>query len=280
MRNEKIPAKIAVVTRDIKFYSIVAKKLREKDEKFLSITPEEEIPSNVEVVITTPEEEKIIKKGKKQGKIRIISGESGDKAFDEFIFLKSGKKYSTLLIGIDPGKNIGISVAGLPESFVSENGKSNSAIETVYEAEVKSRKELVSIIRKVCRKVKFGKIRIKVGRKGSWYRDLIINDLLKNFRFDIELVDEHRTSKLARHEKEKSRSINIISAREIAFKEGKKIEKNKEKNITLGEIKAIQKESRKISGNITISRRLAESVLKGELSIKKAIELQRKAAEE
>lgn len=274
-KKSKSSAKIALITKDIKFYSEIAKKLKEKNEKFLSLTPEQEIPPNISVVITTKKEEKIIKE-RKDFKFKIIAENNASKAFEELIFLNTERNYKKIVIGIDPGKNIGISAIGFPLYGEQE---SRSSANIIYEAEVSSRKELVSTIKKLCKKIRSREIKIKIGRKGSWYRDLIIKELLRNFKFDIELVDEHKTSKLARNEKRKGRtsmSINVVSAREIAFKEGKKIEKNKEKNITLGEIKAIQKESRKISGNITISRELAENVLKGKLSIRKAIEIQKK----
>lgn len=269
-RAEKVNirgAKIGIVTGNIKFYCEAAAKLKDARKEFLSLTPDEKIPEKVEIVITTPEEKALVDFS------AVLSRKNGKDAAEKAIFnltkLRSGdKKYTAISIGIDPGKKIGIAA-------LSERQNSGTR-EVLYTEEVGSKAELLSTVKKIVSNFPCESTVVKVGKKGGYYRNIIIAELQKaqkKLDFKIELVDEHRTTKINNHAKNK----NIASAREIAAKKGEEIKEKFNFKSKIGEIKYIQKESREMSGNITIGRELAAKVVEGKITLEKALELQKKA---
>jgi hypothetical protein len=101
-------AKIAIATVSGKAYYLLVNELKDRKVNFLSLTPHENIPTNIEVVITTETESKLIK----HPKILTYKEDSDPKMIiDEVIRLIQGKKsYDSITIGIDPGKTFGIAV--------------------------------------------------------------------------------------------------------------------------------------------------------------------------
>jgi len=259
-------AKIGIVTENIKFYCEAAAKLKEVRKEFLSLTPEEEIPESLEIVITTPEEKALVDFS------AVLSEKNGKEAVEKAIFNLAKqrsrvKKYAGISIGVDPGKKTGIAVLSHDRS---------SAREFLYESEVHTTAELVSTIRKIVSNFPCESLTVKVGKKGGYHRNIIISELQKlqeKLGFKLELVDEHRTTKINNHAKNK----NIASAREIASKKGEEIKEKFNFKSKIGEIKYIQKESRELSGNITINRKLAAKVVEGKITLEKALKLQKRA---
>jgi hypothetical protein len=101
-------AKIAVATVSGKAYYVIVNELKARRIDFLSLTPRETVPLNVQVVITTEAEREHIKHPKV-----LIYRESGNPSaiVDEAIKLSEGKKeFETLVVGVDPGKTFGIAV--------------------------------------------------------------------------------------------------------------------------------------------------------------------------
>jgi predicted RNase H-like nuclease (RuvC/YqgF family) len=101
-------AKIAVATVSGKAYYLLVKALKERKIDFLSLTPFENVPFNVKVVITTEAERKHIKHPS-----TVVYRENTDPSaiVDEAIKLIDGKKtFDTLVVGLDPGKTFGLAV--------------------------------------------------------------------------------------------------------------------------------------------------------------------------
>jgi hypothetical protein len=101
-------AKIAVATVSGKAYYVIVNELKARRIDFLSLTPRETVPLNVQVVITTEAEREHIKHP-----TVLIYRESGNPSaiVDEAIKLSEGKKeFETLVVGVDPGKTFGIAV--------------------------------------------------------------------------------------------------------------------------------------------------------------------------
>lgn len=260
-------AKIGIVTENIKFYCEATAKLKEVRREFLSLTPEEEIPESLEIVITTPEEKALVDFS------AVLSGKSGKEAAEKAIFNLTKrrsrvKKYPEISIGIDPGKKTGIAALS--------SGQGSGAREVLYAEEASSKAELLGAVKKIVSNFPCESVIVKVGKKGGYYRNIIISELQEaqeKLGFRLELVDEHRTTKINNH----ARNKNIASARDIAAKRGEEIKEKFRFKSKIGEIKYIQKESREMSGNITINRELAAKVVEGKITLEKALELQKKA---
>ncbi|MFQ6105664.1 MAG: hypothetical protein ACE5NL_01155, partial [Candidatus Hydrothermarchaeaceae archaeon] len=125
-------------------------------------------------------------------------------------------------------------------------------------------------------KVYSADVLFKVGTGGGIYRKRILKMLQDNFDFRIEMVDESSTTPSAVGAGSISSFKDAIAAVNIALKEGRVLVNRVRLSPTAGEIRNLQKESRKFSGNITISKKLAARVALGELTLEEAVVLQRK----
>lgn len=248
---------IAVLTEIPRLYYLFAKELKRKKLEFYSLTFREEIPGKVKVVLTSESEAErvdfpcVVAATEKSVGIAVEKAYSLSKGLREH--------YDELIIGIDPGEKPGLAVVG--DGSVVHVARLNSP-----EAVKKALKDILRIYS--CKRV-----RIKVGNGGGVFRLRLLKVLQESFSFDIEIVNEHATTpSLGRGDVQPS-IRDIIAAINIALKQGRKLKERVEIKATLGEIKNIQRDSRQRSGNITISRALAERVAKGELTMERAIEL-------
>lgn len=101
-------AKIAVATVSGKAYYLLVNELKARRINFLSLTPYENVPLNVQVVITTQAEGEHIK----HPRVLVYQENTNPSAIvDEAIKLSEGKKnFETIVVGVDPGKTFGIAV--------------------------------------------------------------------------------------------------------------------------------------------------------------------------
>ena len=101
-------AKIAVATVSGKAYYLLVNELKTRRTNFLSLTPYENVPLNVQVVITTQAEGEHIK----HPRVLVYQENTNPSAIvDEAIKLSEGKKnFETIVVGVDPGKTFGIAV--------------------------------------------------------------------------------------------------------------------------------------------------------------------------
>lgn len=170
------------------------------------------------------------------------------------ISLLYGKKsFREIVIGIDPGLRTGVAVIGdgIP----------------LEEFELSDLVEIKNIINSIKRDYAPERMLIRIGEGDIPDRNKVINEIYGDF--DIEIVDESNTSTI--------KNRNIEAAKKIAMKKGKRVKKRMETMFKKGEIVEVQRRSRILSNNrITISKNLALKVLKGEIDIYNAIELQRK----
>lgn len=102
-------AKIAIATVSGKAYYMLVNELKARRIAFLSLTPYENVPLNIQVVITTEAESKHIK----HPKVLVYQENTNSSTIiDEAIKLVEGKKdFQTIVVGIDPGKTFGIAVS-------------------------------------------------------------------------------------------------------------------------------------------------------------------------
>jgi len=249
---------IALVTSQPRFYQRAVRELEERGVKFLSLSPSEPIPPEVDLVVTSEAEKDLISFP------RIAAASSPIDAVLEAIRLQRGLKqhYTSISIGIDPGKSIGLVALG--------EGR------VVYEAVLSSPDDVVEAVREVVRLFSPERLWIRVGAAGGSYRNRIVARLQQSFNYPMEIVDEELTTGPKAESKKMGVHRDLLAARRIAKKKGKLLRTAIEVNVTSGEIKNLQRESRRRSEHITISKSLAEAVARGELELDEAIEIQRK----
>ena len=246
---------IAVITEDFGAYYELVRVLRALKRPFISLSPSDAIPSNVGVVITTATEEvniyfwpRIVVPGPDEASVRMAVQLAGE------AMLGKGE-YARLTFGIDPGKCSGLAVLG------------DGAV--IHTAEMNSVDELKEQIRRVLRAHPSKEIRFRVGHGDPPNRNRIVNALLE-FGYPVEIANEHATSR--------SREMpHMQAAIDIALLSGPVVRRRLETVPKPGEVSDVKRLSRLASGGtVTISDRLAEMVLRGELSIEEAIKRQRR----
>ncbi len=213
----------------------------------------QEVPGDIEVVITSPEEVRLV------GFQEVVAEEDAGVAVEMALAaLKFGDRvFEPIIIGVDPGKRPGIAaVAGNQVLFARELTEP----EGIKEA-------LEDIVR-----IYPGEYILKCGAGGGVYRDRILRTLQEGFKIPIYLVDEAGTTPMDTE----GLGPNVIAAINMAFKEGRRLRRRIRPEATRGEKKTVQKRSRKVTGNITISSQLAERVAAGELSLEEAIRIHRR----
>ncbi len=247
---------IALVTQDSRFYYKAAKKLKGMGIEFLSLKPGDRIPANVKVVLTSSAEKDAIDFP------RIVSREDLRYAIAECRRISRGiRAVKTLIIGVDPGRMPGLAVfAGGRLVETAKLGSPDKVLETVnFALDVyKSRRTI-----------------LRVGKGGGIYKRRILKTLQENLGDDviIELIDETATTPGA-GEMPSPEKRDIIAAVKIAMKNGVALKRRIKVHPKSGEIKQVQTESRKLNGEITISKELAEKVAVGELTLEDAVEEQ------
>jgi len=219
----------------------------------------DEVPADVEVVVTS------VAEGDKVRFPTIIAHEGGKQAVVRALreASKPHSPFREIVIGIDPGKNPGIAL--LIDRKVQEVRRATSPEEVLRVLE-----EILESYADWQR----GPLLLKVGDGGGIYRMRILKLLQERFGTMISLVDETETTPAVGKEIS-SHHRDITAAINIALKEGRVLKEIVEVRVSSGEIKNLQRESRILSRDLTISRGLAERVAKGELTLEEAIEEQR-----
>ncbi|MEW6070390.1 MAG: hypothetical protein AB1485_07220 [Candidatus Thermoplasmatota archaeon] len=239
---------IGILTKKFPLYYELIKALKERGLNFESLEFDKKVPSRIGVIITSKEEAKLIKF---KNKVSVIDDldEALERAVKKLLDLKS---YSCLAIGIDPGEKPGIA------AVVNEK--------IVKVAQASNPEEVAKVIKKIAREYPANRKLIKIGGGARLLRNRIINKIL-NLKFPIELVDETSTTK-------RGFDKDIQAAIEISTRLGKAIPEDLSAlklKPTLGELKEVQHRARSATGILTISRKLADRVAKGELTLEEAV---------
>ena len=202
-------------------------------------------PDDTNIVLTDGVERK--------GVISIRNGDF-DGAIENCLRMWAGKnRYVRVLVGIDPG----------PEPGIAVFGDNNHLIDL----KAKNPEDTLKLLKKTFKIYGFEECVVRVGDGGGVYRDRIVNGIL-SLGVRVEISDESETSG-------RGGKKDIEAARKIAFIEGIEVKKAIVLRVKDGELREIQKESRKIS-NVTISRDLARKVAEGRIGMKTAIKKQTK----
>jgi len=200
-------AKIAVATVSGKAYYLLVNELKARGIAFLSLTPYENVPLNIQVVVTTEAERKHIK----HPKVLVYQENTDPSAtVEEAIKLIEGKKeFETIVVGVDPGKTFGVAV--LSDGNVLKTLTCSSIEETVNAvAEIFSSEKRASV---------------RVLKVGGWSPSnttelLSLLDAALPQDITIEIVREAGTSRFSGQAMHTRRLKHTMAAIKIAERRG------------------------------------------------------------
>jgi hypothetical protein len=202
-------AKIAVVTVSGKAYYLIVNELKTKNIPFISLTPNDPVPIEIKVVITTRKEQHLIN----HEKILVYEDDIEPKALiNEALQIVQGKEYyERVFIGVDPGEVFGLAV--LADGKVIETGNCFSVEETVNK---------IKDILKNLEKTQITSLSVKVGDGVPAYKEKLLrvldNALLPNVM--LESVGEAGTDRYLNETEHRRGLRDIVSAIRIAGRNG------------------------------------------------------------
>ena len=194
------------MTSDIKSYYKITQLLKQYNFPFLSLIPNNKIPQTVNLIITTNSEKHYV------NKLNYLTLEEIEYS-ETFLCLIMNKinhvESDLIIIGIDPGLRIGITVY---------NGRKK-----IYWNVLSSINELQKIINEISKVFINVKKIIRIGNGNK----KVSNNLARIFKLQldehsiIEIVDEFGTSSLSKSRPNRRGLRDIKSADIIAFRQGK-----------------------------------------------------------
>ncbi|MBS3817048.1 MAG: hypothetical protein KGY76_05745 [Candidatus Thermoplasmatota archaeon] len=245
---------LAIATENFEFYYEMVKELKQRNIPFVSLSPSDPVPPDIEVVITTEQEAEGID-------FKNVVGVDTDvrKGVRKALSMTRSKlSYKKMIVGIDPGTEPGIALVG--------DGK---VLETTHADSPEKVRELVEDF---IEGYEFQRMTIRIGHGDETNRNRTINSL-KGLAVRIEIVNEEGTTKL-------TDTPDIEAAKKIALSDGELAFGTYDVSATDGEMREMQRRSRMKSGDITISKGLAKKVAEGDLEMAQAIEEQKKKEDE
>jgi hypothetical protein len=251
---------IGIMIDDFRLYHEIVDRLKSRDVRFVTLSAGEMPQPNVGAIIASRN-----LSGQIDFEKKVVCESRDDIEFcvNKALHLMKGKKdFGEIVIGIDPGAKPGIAV-------LADDDVLNTLI-------ARSPEDVLAVVRRTIDTYPTDDVKIRIGHGDKVNRNRIINSLVSE-GLRVEVVDEDRTTRDARQiglPKSRDKRVDALAALQIAKGRGRVV-KEVAHVPTKGEIKTIQTRSRRMSeGRITISKELAEQVVKGKLSIEEAIELQ------
>ncbi len=242
---------VALVTRDPGLYHELAGFLRERRWPVTSLFPGDRIPDHVTVVLTSPEEARLI-----SHRNVIAVSEGGDRRVLGAAVahaLGMADPGDSMIVGIDPGPRPGYAIFAGPVMIGQGVLESPEATGT-FSVQLRHRFSGRHLL-------------FRVGTGDPPTRNRIVNSLLEHHRA-VELVDEQGTTPRGHR-----RPRDPEAARTIALSRGHPVRERLAVTTTPGEIANLQRLSREGSdGRVTISRASAHRVLVGELTLAEALD--------
>ncbi len=206
-------AKIAVATVSGKAYYLLVNELKKRNQSFLSFTPDDNIPIDVKVVITTKKERLKITH---ETVLEYEELKDPEEIIDEAVRIVEGKRsYESLVVGVDPGQNFGVAVLGDGKILEARNCTSLN--------------ETVSTIMDALNRIPAARITIRIGNGAPLYGDELVGHLDKIISHDVvvETVREEGTSRLLGETSHRRGTRDISSAIRIAQRQGKTLPRRK-----------------------------------------------------
>jgi len=208
-------AKIAVATVSGKAYYLLVNELKAKGIDFLSLTPQENVPLDIEVLITTAAERHLIK----HPKVLVYTDEEDPADIvNQAVRMAQGKKTrETIVIGVDPGKTFGLAV--LSDGNVLETVTCSSIEETV-----------IAIVNALS-KLQAATHIVKVGDGAPSITTELLTSLDETLPKNVtmEVVSEAGTSRFVGETLHKRGLRDALSAVKIAERRGQPYKRGKER---------------------------------------------------
>ena len=247
---------IGVYTKDFSLYHDVLNILRKRKIPYVSLASIDHIPSSIGVILTSHGELHDIKFSKL---IAADVYDTIDHAIDLALQFLVGKElYSKIYIGIDPGEKPGLAVVGDDILLQKMN--------------VQTPENVFAAVKRFLREYPAIETLIRIGHGSTITRNRIINSLIP-LEIPMEIVDETKTTS-SQQVKRLERDTEAAAA--IALLPGGKVQRRLPLEPTRGDIRRVQEQSRQYTdGRLSISEKTALKVLKGEISLKEAIELEK-----
>jgi hypothetical protein len=202
-------AKTAVATVSGKAYYLIVSELKKKNVPFLSLTPNERIPMEVKVVITTEEERPLIKHEKV---LTLKEGMEPEALINQAMQVAQGKeRCEKIVIGVDPGKVFGLAV--LADGKVVETGNCFGTEETL---------DKIKSVLETFKSDPVTSILVKIGDGVPEYKDKLLRVLDKILPSNVVLqsVREAGTNRYISETKHRRGLRDIVSAVKIAGRNG------------------------------------------------------------
>lgn len=240
---------IGLVTEDFRFFHLMVRLLKGKEEPFVSFGFDDPVPENVGAIITTDAE---------RDRVRfdtVVSDSDPEIAFKAARSVLRGKRYSNIVVGIDPGRRPGIAVIGDGRIIDTELAPSPE--------------DVTETLDRMTRNLDFDLMLVRVGHGDKTNRNRIIHAVWP-LASEVEIVDESSTTK-------RTVTPDIDAAIMIAFTAGEKVVVQPEVCPTPGEVRDIKRLSRiESGGRVTISTELASQVALGKITLTEALEAYQK----
>ena len=251
---------LGVYTKDFSLYHDLLKVLKRRKIPYVSLSSINHIPSRIGVILTSHNELHDVKSPK------VIAADvydTIDHAVDLALQMLIGKElYSKVFIGIDPGEQPGIAVVGDDILLQKIN--------------VETPEKVVTVVKRLLREYPATETLIRIGHGSIITRNRIINSLI-SLEVSIEIVDETKTTT---SQQTKRPDKDSAAAASIAMLPGGKVQRRLPLKPTRGDIRKVQEQSRRLTdGEFSISEKTALDVLKGEISLKEAINLEKNRKE-
>jgi len=202
-------AKTAVATVSGKAYYLIVSELKKKNVPFLSLIPNERIPIEVKVVITTEEERPLIKHEKV---LTLKEGMEPEALINQAMQVAQGKeRCEKIVIGVDPGKVFGLAV--LADGKVVETGNCFGTEETL---------DKIKSVLETFKSDPVTSILVKIGDGVPEYKDKLLRALDKILPSNVVLqsVREAGTNRYMSETKHRRGLRDIVSAVKIAGRNG------------------------------------------------------------
>tara|TARA_B100001093_G_scaffold101433_2_gene93613 strand:- start:60255 stop:60941 length:687 start_codon:yes stop_codon:yes gene_type:complete len=225
------------------------RELRKRNLRFILLDHDAVLPSHDMIWFGSEHE---VARCHDEGQPIAVTTETIESAVDEGVRLQRGiVDVIELCFGVDPGPRPGI--AWLADGVVL----GVSQLEFI--------EDVAQHIKTIAERIQCRSWRVRIGNGAPLIRDQIINDCLTN-SMHVEQVNEAKTSRgLLRHN-------HVVSAIRIALIRGSEVTEFREITPTDGDIREIQRQSRKRSnGRKTISSQQAYEVAIGQVSMDEAL---------
>ncbi len=262
--------RIAVYTNDTRFYFNLLNKIRGTNVKASFFTLNQPPPrNNFDLLITTEN----LSSYNLEIPIMHTNSEEIDEDFIPRIISYAARKnipkFMRLVIGVDPGKEIGLAVICDGMLLI---------------AETCDLKKLRNSIKRYVLTFPSKEVIFRIGNQPNSISEVIFNRIFQLFKDDervsFEIVQEAFSS-APRGVEFQSLSSDELAAYKIGQRTGKELNQPIETNIPFGRVKEIKKWSREMSSNtITLDTKLAISVALGEIAISDAINIKKREIEE